>query len=270
MNISLSSYDLDLPPSPAKRICFFGSASDGTPDYAYGDEIVELTNLLGWAGCDFILGAGTTGHMGEGLEGAHKANAHITGVIPDFIVSKERRPREDKRERGEEKPWDWIHEGLILEGKDKQLLLQTRQRIMVENADAILITTGGDVTFAELFEVLGWCKYRLIDKPVVLYSPNGQWEPLEQMRYEISLSGFNSSYSKRTGGQKTRAPYVVANDYDTVFKIFGLDRHSAPEPRRPQNHEKRWRRLEVERPKIRLVSMHETYGPCLQEDAPTP
>ena len=75
----------DLPAAERiQRVCVYGGASEGQWD-GYVDAAKRLGEVLGEAGLDVAHGGGRTGMMGAMADGALAKDAHVIGVIPDFL-----------------------------------------------------------------------------------------------------------------------------------------------------------------------------------------
>jgi uncharacterized protein (TIGR00730 family) len=96
--------------------------------------------------------------MGACARAAQAAGGRVLGVIPDFLVSRER----------------------ALESVEHVVVADMHQRkmLMFREADAFVVLPGGVGTLEEAVELLSWRRLALHAKPVVFYSPGGFWRPL--------------------------------------------------------------------------------------------
>ena len=151
------------------RVCCFGSSSSETPE-AYLKPSGEVGYLLATRGHVCVNGAGSYGCMWAMNEGAVQGNGHIVGVIHEMWLKvgedvKQQwglqRPLRDGGAHqafagatpqsgsasGQEKKKDGpIRELLVAGGKD----LQERKKLLIENADALVVMPGGPGTFDEV------------------------------------------------------------------------------------------------------------------------
>jgi hypothetical protein len=83
----------------------------------------------------------------------------VTGIIPDFLLSKEVGNRE-------------------VTCLEVVTTMHERKARMVELADGFVILPGGLGTLDEFFEILTWRQLALHDKPIVLANLGGYWDRL--------------------------------------------------------------------------------------------
>jgi uncharacterized protein (TIGR00730 family) len=96
--------------------------------------------------------------MGACARAAHEAGGRVLGVIPDFLVGRER----------------------ALESIEHLVVssMHERKMVMFERSDAFVALPGGIGTLEEIVELLSWRRLDLHAKPVVFYDPAGFWKPL--------------------------------------------------------------------------------------------
>jgi len=97
--------------------------------------------------------------MGSVADGALEEGGHVVGIIPRFM-----------RER------EWAHHGI----QELELVddMQTRKRMMLETADAIVTLPGGSGTFEELFDAITSKRLGIFTHPLVILNQNGFYDPL--------------------------------------------------------------------------------------------
>jgi len=80
---------------------------------------------------------------------------------------------------------EWAHEGLA----ELTLVddMQTRKRLMLETADAIVTLPGGSGTFEELFDAITSKRLGIFTHPIVILNQDGFYEPLFRLM-ESSVS----------------------------------------------------------------------------------
>ena len=140
-----------------KSACVFCGSSDAA-DPAFLDAARTLGAALAGAGIKLVYGGGGVGLMGAVARAAHQAGGEVLGVIPTFLVGKER-----ALETVEHVVVDNMHE---------------RKMLMFLRSDSFVILPGGIGTLEEVVELLSWQRLGLHAKPVVFYNPRGFWEPL--------------------------------------------------------------------------------------------
>ena len=122
----------------ALRICCYGSSSSRTPE-KYTNAAYNLGKILARRGHTCVNGAGSAGCMAAMNNGANDGNGHIVGVIHEkFVVD-----GSDWFEGAHSVFRDGNNEILIARGND----LQERKKLLVENADALIVLPGGKMIF---------------------------------------------------------------------------------------------------------------------------
>ncbi|RAK52328.1 TIGR00730 family Rossman fold protein [Phenylobacterium deserti] len=138
-------------------VCVFCGSSDAT-DPAFLSAAGEFGAALASEGLRLVYGGGGVGLMGACARAAHEAGGEVLGIIPEFLVSRER-------------AYDAVE--TVVVGN-----MHERKMMMYERSDAFVILPGGVGTLEEVVELLSWRRLDLHAKPVVFYSPDGFWEPL--------------------------------------------------------------------------------------------
>jgi uncharacterized protein (TIGR00730 family) len=135
---------------------FCGSSDDADPEFLRA--ATGVGKALADAGIKLVYGGGGVGLMGAVALGAHGAGGDVLGIIPTFLVGKER-----ALETVEHIIVDNMHE---------------RKMLMFQRSDSFVILPGGIGTLEEVVELLSWRRLDLHAKPVVFYNPRAFWEPL--------------------------------------------------------------------------------------------
>ena len=141
-----------------KSICVYCASSMGN-DPVYGQTAFELGGILAEYEIELIYGGAQVGLMGKVADGAISKNGKVTGIIPDFLKTKEIE-----------------HNGL-----SELILVQTmheRKALMQEKSDAFIALPGGFGTMEELFEILTWGQLDLHRKPIGILNVNGYYDAL--------------------------------------------------------------------------------------------
>jgi uncharacterized protein (TIGR00730 family) len=141
-----------------RKICVYCGSSPGT-DPAFVAAARAFGEILAKNGIGLIYGGGTVGMMGELAAAVAKHGGEVTGIIPEFLMSREHALRNTQ--------------GLIVT-RD----MHERKRTMFELADAFVALPGGVGTLEELVEQLTWVQLGRHQKPVLVANINGFWEPL--------------------------------------------------------------------------------------------
>ena len=144
-------------PNTLRSVCVFCGSSDAA-DPAYLRAAAELGRALAAAGLRLVYGGGGVGLMGATARAAHEAGGKVLGVIPDFLVGKER----------------------ALETVEHVVVTSMHQRkqMFFEESEGFVILPGGIGTLEEIVELLSWRRLDLHHLPVVFYNPDNFWGPL--------------------------------------------------------------------------------------------
>ncbi|MGR3614668.1 MAG: LOG family protein [Paracoccaceae bacterium] len=153
-----------------KSICVYcGSRPGAKPAYTRAAQ--DLGIALAKEGWRLVYGAGDVGLMGEVARAAQKVGGETFGVIPDHLV---------KREVGKKDLTTYI----VTE------TMHERKKVMLMNADAVVILPGGPGSLDELFEALTWRQLGLHDKPIVVLNTDGYWDKLRDLMDHVIEQGF--------------------------------------------------------------------------------
>ncbi|MFA8385631.1 MAG: TIGR00730 family Rossman fold protein [Pelagibaca sp.] len=154
----------------SKSICVYcGSRSGVNP--AYATEAEALGRAIADEGWRLVYGAGDVGLMGTVARAAQDAGGDTFGVIPTHLMDLEVGKTDLTR-------------FIITE------TMHERKKVMVMNADAIVVLPGGAGSLDEFFEVLTWRQLGLHGKPIVLLSVDGYWAPLTALLDHVVDQGF--------------------------------------------------------------------------------
>jgi hypothetical protein len=142
---------------PLDSICVFCGSSDAA-DPAFLAAARAVGEALAKADLRLVYGGGGVGLMGACARAAHDAKGRVLGIIPDFLVGRER----------------------ALETVEHVIVsnMHERKMMMFERSDGFVILPGGIGTLEEVVELLSWRRLDLHAKPVVFYNPRDFWRPL--------------------------------------------------------------------------------------------
>ncbi len=155
---------------PKHRLCVYcGSSTGNRPEYAAGAK--ALGQAMAAGGIGLVYGGGSLGLMGEVARAVRDSGGHVTGIIPDFLVSKER----------------------MLDGVNELIVTRTmheRKMGMFERSTGFVALPGGIGTLEELAEILTWAQLQQHARPVILVDILGFWSPLTRMFEDMKGNGF--------------------------------------------------------------------------------
>jgi uncharacterized protein (TIGR00730 family) len=144
-----------------RSICVYCGSSAGR-DPTHLKTARRLGELLARERIRLVYGGGGIGLMGALAHAAMAAGGEVIGVIPEFLVERER-AFEGARE--------------VVVTRD----MHERKRIMFERADAFAVLPGGIGTLEELVEQLSWLQLEQHRKPIALVNVNDYWKPFFQL-----------------------------------------------------------------------------------------
>ena len=153
-----------------KSVCVYCGSRNGT-NPAYSDAAKQLGAALAQEDWRLVYGAGDVGLMGEVARATQSAGGETFGVIPVHLV---------QREVGKS---DLTHY-VITE------TMHERKKVMIMNADAVVVLPGGPGSLDELFEALTWRQLGLHDKPIVVVNVGGYWDKLRDLLEQVIEQGF--------------------------------------------------------------------------------
>lgn len=157
-------------PAPIFAVCVYCGSRDGTsPAYAQAAEDTGV--MLARRGWRLVYGAGDVGLMGRVARAAQAGGGDTFGVIPEHLL---------RREVGKHDLTTFI----VTE------TMHERKKVMLMNADAIVVLPGGAGSLDEFFEALTWAQLGLHAKPIFLLNVDGYWDPLIALQDHIIAQGF--------------------------------------------------------------------------------
>jgi hypothetical protein len=127
--------------------------------------------MLARQGWRLVYGAGDVGLMGHVARAAQAGGGDTFGVIPQHLM-------------------DWEVGKTDLTTFIVTETMHERKKVMLMNAQAVVVLPGGAGSLDELFEALTWRQLGLHDKPIFVLNVNGYWNPMLAMMDHIVTQGF--------------------------------------------------------------------------------
>jgi TIGR00730 family protein len=155
------------------KVCVY-CASSAKLASVYLDATAEIARLLVEHGCQIAYGGGSLGLMGKLADVVVEMGGDITGIMPHFM-----------------KDVEWAHpkvEKFVFTAD-----MRERKAKLLEGVDAVLALPGGTGTLDELFEVITLKRLGQFNKPIVIVSTNGFYEPLKALFQKCQDEQFMSS-----------------------------------------------------------------------------
>jgi uncharacterized protein (TIGR00730 family) len=144
--------------SKIRKICVYCGSGAGT-DPAFVEAALAFGAIMAKNGIGLVYGGGAVGIMGAIACSVHDHGGEVTGIIPKFLMSRER-------------ALHGTHELIVTHD------MHERKQKMFEMADAFVALPGGIGTLEELVEQITWVQLGRHKKPILLANINGFWDPL--------------------------------------------------------------------------------------------
>jgi uncharacterized protein (TIGR00730 family) len=162
---------MTLPPKPLlHKLCVYCGSSSGH-NHAYTDAAQTLGTSMAADSVGLVYGGGSLGLMGETARAVIGGGGHVTGIIPEFLVSKER----------------------MQEGVSELIVTSTmheRKMAMFERSTGFVALPGGIGTLEELAEILTWAQLKQHARPIILCNIAGFWDGLLDVLKHMRGQGF--------------------------------------------------------------------------------
>jgi uncharacterized protein (TIGR00730 family) len=180
-----------------RTICVYCGSSPGN-DPAFVEAARTFGKILAENRVRLVYGGGSLGLMGALATAVLDDGGEVTGVIPEFLMTRER-----KLTRAQE----------IIVTRD----MHERKRVMFERADAFVALPGGIGTLEETIEQMTWAQLGHHNKPILLANIRHFWDPLlelfqhmNQYRFIHSLDLFNYLVTERVEDVLSRLEAAIA------------------------------------------------------------
>jgi uncharacterized protein (TIGR00730 family) len=143
-------------------LCVYCGSGDGK-SATYMRAAHDLGTSMAQHGIGLVYGGGSIGLMGEVARSVIAGNAPVTGIIPKFLM---------KRERMLD---DGDHELIIVDD------MHQRKMMMFERASGFVALPGGIGTLEELVEIATWAQLARHSKPIIVANIDNYWSPLLEL-----------------------------------------------------------------------------------------
>ena len=152
-----------------RSIAVFCASSDGIDPKIF-EEAYLVGEFFANNKIELIFGGSKLGLMGQVAKGALDNNGKVTGVIPEFLKSKE-----------------VVHTGLtsLITTQD----MHERKLKMHDLSDGFIALPGGFGTMEELFEILTWGQLGLHRKPIGILNSNHYYDDLLELLQKMLQKG---------------------------------------------------------------------------------
>ncbi len=147
-----------------KSVCVYcGSSNLVKP--AYLRLATELGRTLAQQELRLVYGGGGVGLMGACARAAHGDGGDVLGVMPRFLLQKER-------------VFDEVEHRIVDD-------MHSRKQMMFDESDAFIVLPGGIGTLEEAVEMLSWARLGLHAKPMAFLDEDGFWNPFFELMDHI-------------------------------------------------------------------------------------
>jgi len=176
---------------------YCGSSAGNDPQYVRLAHTAGV--LLAKRGIRLVYGGGGVGMMGAVADGVLEQGGEVTGVIPDFLNTRELK-----------------HPGV----PDMRVVktMHERKMLMVDLAEGFIALPGGFGTLDELFEVLTWSQLDIHHRPAGVLNADGYYDGMLSCLDGMVVRGFLRA--------EDRARLVSAPDMESL--LAGMEAWCAP------------------------------------------
>ena len=177
---------------PEHRLCVYCGSSPGK-NPAFMEAALVLGTAMARAGIGLVYGGGSVGLMGEVARAVLSAGGHVTGIIPEFLVQKER----------------------MLDGVNDLIVTRSmheRKTLMFEKSTGFVALPGGIGTLEELAEITTWAQLNQHAKPVIVVDVEGYWAHLLKLLDLMRAEAFIRA--------ETEVFLDVAKNIDDVIPLY--------------------------------------------------
>lgn len=170
---------------------FCGAQQAYRPEYA--ELAMQLITLFIQNNISLVYGGGNVGLMGVIADHMLKLNGKVIGVIPDFLVAKERAQQN-------------LTELHVVTS------LHARKELMWQLSDGFILLPGGAGSLDEFFEVFTWKQLELHNKPCGIFNMLNYYDFLIQFLDHAVAEGFLKSHHRKM--------IIIENTPQMLFKHF--------------------------------------------------
>jgi len=192
--------------STIRTVCVYCGSGPGT-DPAFIQAARRFGELLAKEQVGLVYGGGSVGMMGAVAASVLQHGGRVTGVIPEFLKTKER------VESGAQE---------IITTSD----MHVRKQTMFERADAFVALPGGIGTLEELVEQMTWAQLGRHKKPILILNINQFWDPLCALLEHMRRLEFVRSFSLLTADT---AEEILPKLRAAAAKVSEKEKVGAPE-----------------------------------------
>ena len=183
-------------------VCVYCASSEAVRP-AHRRIAAELGEAIAAEGWGLVYGGGNIGLMGEVARAALSSGAHVTGIIPHRLATRE----------------------IALDDVTELIRVDTmreRKALMDERSNAFIVLPGGIGTVEELVEMITLKQLGWHDRAIVVLDSEGFWDPL--------MAQFQRMVEERLAEPSLLELFQVARDVPSALAMI---RDFRPAPSRP-------------------------------------
>lgn len=199
-------------------VCVYCASSEAVLP-AHREIAAELGRAVAAQGWGLVYGGGNIGLMGEVARAALAAGAHVTGIIPHRLATREI-------------ALDEVTELIRVE------TMRERKALMDERSNAFLVLPGGIGTVEELVEMITLKQLGWHDRAIVVLDSEGFWDPL--------MTQFQRMVDERLAEPSLLELFQVARDVPAAIAMISSYVPTPPRPLTPGEVEEQVEIIEEE------------------------
>ena len=141
--------------------------------------------------------------MGACARAAHEAGGEVLGIMPRFLLQKER----------------------VFQDVEHRLVddMHTRKQMMFDESDAFIVLPGGIGTLEEAVEMLSWARLGLHAKPMAFLDEDGFWAPFFELMEHIIEGKFTPQSFRASLVHQNTPELAIAELRDRIVSISESD-----------------------------------------------
>ena len=155
-----------------KSLTIYCSSSNNL-DSCYYEISKQMIQVIAKFDYSIVYGGGQVGIMGVVAKTSMELGLHVTGVVPEFLATKENMFKEIN---------------ILKITKD----MNQRKKILFELGDAFIAFPGGTGTMEEIIEIISWKVLGLHQKPILFFNFQNFWNPLLEQFKSINKNKFGN------------------------------------------------------------------------------
>ena len=175
-----------------KSLTIYCSSSNNL-DPIYYEISKQMIHVIAKFDYSIVYGGGQVGIMGVVAKTSMELGLHVTGVVPEFLATKENMFKEIN---------------ILKITKD----MNQRKKILFEKGDAYLILPGGSGTIEEATEIISWKILGIHKKPIIIFNFENYWNAMIEM--------YNNAKKSKFGDKNLQSVCITVKTFDEFSLLF--------------------------------------------------